>query len=64
MPGRLTLAQIEDLLARAAAEGQDPGHARGLARFVEERIALPRQAREARLAGGQAEEPGRERQPG
>jgi hypothetical protein len=77
MPGRLTLAQIEDLLARdeaqlaayrqaaaeAEAEGQDPGHARGLARFVGERIALLRQAREARLSGAQAE-PGPERRLG
>ena len=69
MPGRLTLARIEDLLARdeaplaacrqaaaeAEAEGQDPGHARGLARFVEERIALLRLARQARLSGAQAE---------
>ncbi len=69
MPARLTLAQIEDLIARdgaqlaayrqaaaeAEAEGQDPGHARGLARFVEERIELLRRARAARLSGEQAE---------
>ncbi len=77
MPNRLTLAQIEDMLARdeaqlaahlhaaaeAEAEGLDPSHARGLARFVEERIALLRQARETRLSGEQAE-PGRELQLG
>ena len=69
MPSRLTLAQIEDLIARdeaqlaayrreaeeAEAEGLDPGHARGLARFVEERLALLRQARQARLSGEQPE---------
>jgi hypothetical protein len=77
MPSRLTLAQIEDLIARdeaqlaayrhAAAEaeedGSDPGHARGLAGFVEERLALLRRARQARLAGGQPE-PGPERRLG
>jgi hypothetical protein len=77
MPGRLTLAQIEDLIARdeaqlavyldaaaeAEAEGLDSGHARGLARFVEERIALLRRAREARLSGEDAE-PGPERRLG
>ena len=77
MPSRLTLAQIEDLIARdeaqlaayrhAAAEaeedGSDPGHARGLAGFVEERLALLRRARQARLAGEQAE-PGPERRLG
>jgi hypothetical protein len=69
MPARLTPAQIEDLLARdeaqlaaylgaaaeAEAEGRDPGHARGLARFVEERVALLRPVREARLAAERAE---------
>ena len=69
MPGRLTLAQIEDLVARdeaqlaayrhaaaeAEVEGLDPGHARGLARFVEERLAVLRRARQARLSGEQPE---------
>jgi len=64
MPSRLTLAQIEDMLARdevqleayrcaaaeAAAENLDPGHAFGLAKFVEERIDLLRRARALRLA--------------
>jgi hypothetical protein len=64
MPSRLTLAQIEDMLARdeaqleayrcaaaeAAADGLDPGHAHSLAKFVEERIGLLRRARAARLA--------------
>ncbi len=64
MPSRLTLAQIEDLIARdeaqlaayhqtmddAEADGMDPSHARGLAKFVEERLALLRQAREVRLS--------------
>ena len=64
MPSRLTLAQIEDILARdeaqleayrcaaaeAAADGLDPGHAHSLAKFVEERIGLLRRARAARLA--------------
>ena len=77
MPSRLTLAQIEDLIARdkaqlaayrreaaeAEAEGLDPGHARGLARFVEERLAVLRQARQARLSGEQPE-PGPERRLG
>ena len=75
MPGRLTLAQIEDMLARdeaqlgaylraaaeAEAEGVDPSHARGLAKFVQERIALLRETREARRSGKQAE-PSREMQ--
>jgi hypothetical protein len=69
MPSRLTLAQIEDLIARdeaqlaayrreaaeAEAEGLDPDHARGLARFVEERLAVLRRARQARLSGEQPE---------
>jgi hypothetical protein len=77
MPSRLTLAQIEDLIARdeaqlaayrqAAAEaeedGLDPSHARGLAGFVEERLALLRRTREARLSGQQAE-PGSEQRLG
>ncbi len=64
MPSRLTLAQIEDLIARdeaqlaayhqamddAEADGTDPSHAHGLAKFVEERLALLRQAREVRLS--------------
>ncbi|MFL5336195.1 MAG: hypothetical protein ACJ8H8_24240 [Geminicoccaceae bacterium] len=64
MPSRLTLAQIEDMLARdevqleayrcaaaeAAAENLDPGHAFGLAKFVEERIDLLRRARAERRA--------------
>ena len=64
MPGRLTLAQIEDMLARdearleayrhaaveAEADGSDPGPAHGLARFVEERIGVLRRARALRLA--------------
>ena len=63
MPSRLTLAQIEDMLARdearlevyrcaaaeAAAGGLDPDHAHGLAKFVEERIGVLRRARAARL---------------
>src|SRR3954465_14560695 len=63
MPSRLTLAQIEDMLARdevqleayrcaaaeAAAENLDPGHACGLARLGEERIDLLRRARADRL---------------
>jgi hypothetical protein len=71
MPGRLTSAQIEDMLARdeaqleayrhaaaeAAADGLDPGHAHGLARFVEERIDLLRRTRAARLARQQAGPP-------
>ena len=74
MPSRLTLVQIEDLIARdeaqlatylnaaaeAEEEGLDPGHDRGLARFVEERLALLRRARQARLMGEQPE-PGPER---
>ena len=69
MPSRLTLAQIEDQLAQeeaqlaaytgavaeAEADGLDPSHPRGLARFVEQRIALLRQTRDARLSGEQAE---------
>ena len=64
MPSRLTLVQIEDMLARdeaqleayrhaaveAEAEGFNPGHTCGLARFVEERIDLLRRARALRLA--------------
>jgi hypothetical protein len=63
MPGRRTLAQIEDMLARgearleayhcAAVEAEgfiNPGHTCGLARFVEERIDLLRRARALRLA--------------
>jgi len=64
MPSRLTLAQIEDMLARdeaqletyccaaveAEAEGFNPGHTCGLARFVEERIGVLRRARALRLA--------------
>lgn len=75
MPSRLTLAQIEDLIGRdeaqlavyrqtiaeAEEEGLDPRHARGLARFVEERIAVLNRARSARLSGEQAE-PAKERQ--
>jgi hypothetical protein len=71
MPSRLTLAQIEDMLARdeaqleayrhaaaeAAADGSDPGRAHGLARFVEERIDLLRRTRAERLACQQAEPP-------
>src|SRR3954454_10485527 len=67
MPSRLTLAQIEDTLARdeaqleayrhaaaeAAADGLDPGHAHGLARFVEERIDLLYRARAERLPAHQ-----------
>jgi hypothetical protein len=73
VPGRLTLAQIEDMIGRdeaqltvyrraiaeAEAEGLDSSHASGLARFVEERIALLNRAREARLSG----EPAGEQQP-
>jgi hypothetical protein len=69
VPSRLTLPQIEDMIARdeqqlaeylhaaeeAEAEGLDPAHARGLAGFVEERLALLRAAREARLLDGQVE---------
>jgi hypothetical protein len=69
VPGRLTLPQIEDMIARdeqqlagylhaaeeAEAEGLDPAHARGLAGFVEERLALLRAAREARLLDGRVE---------
>ena len=65
MPSRLTLAQIEDMLARdeaqleayrytaveASADGLDPGHAHGLASSVEERIGVLRLARALRLAG-------------
>jgi hypothetical protein len=65
MPSKLTLAQIEDMLAQdearleayryaaleAEAEGLDRGHACGLARFVEERIGVLRRARALRLAG-------------
>jgi len=57
MHGRLTLAQIEDMLARdeaqlaacrsAAAEAA----ADGLAKFVEEQIGVLRRARALRLAG-------------
>ena len=64
MPSRLTLAQIEDMLARdearleayryaaaeAVADGLAPGHAHGLARFVEERIGVLRRARALQLA--------------
>jgi hypothetical protein len=71
MPSRLTLAQIEDMLARdeaqleayrhaaaeAEAEGSDPGHAHGLAKFVEERIDLLRRTRAERLARQQAVPP-------
>ena len=39
----------------AEAEGLDPAHARGLAGFVEERLALLRAAREARLLDGRVE---------
>src|SRR3954463_4366581 len=63
MPSRLTLAQIEDMLARdeaqleayrhaaveAEADGLDPDHTHGLARFVEERIDLVHPARAQRL---------------
>jgi len=63
MPSRLTFAQIGDMLARdearleayryaaaeAAADGLDPRHAYGLAKFVEERIDLLRRARAERL---------------
>jgi hypothetical protein len=63
MPSRLTLVQIEDMLARdearleayryaateAAADGLDPRHAYSLAKFVEERIDLLRRARAERL---------------
>jgi hypothetical protein len=59
MSSRLTLAQIDDMLARdeaqlkvyrcaaaeAEADGLDPTHAHGLARFVEERIGVLRRAR-------------------
>ena len=71
MPSRLTLAQIEDMLARdeaqleayrhaaaeAEADGLDPGHAQGLAKFVEERIDLLRRTRAERLARQRAEPP-------
>jgi hypothetical protein len=64
MPSKLTLAQIEDMLARdearleayrhaaveAEADGSDPGHVHGLARFVEERIDLLHRARAERRA--------------
>ena len=64
MPSRLTLAQIEDMLARdeaqleayrhaaaeAVADGLDPGHAHGLAKFVEEQIGVLRRAHTLRLA--------------
>jgi hypothetical protein len=64
MSSRLTLAQIDDMLARdeaqlkvyrcaaaeAEADGLDPTHAHGLARFVEERIGVLRRARAIRLA--------------
>ena len=64
MPSRLTLARIEDMLTRdeaqlavyryaaaeAAADGLDPGHAHGLARFVQERIGLLYRVRADRLA--------------
>ena len=77
MPSRLTLAQIEDLITRdeaqlaayeeatadAEADGLDPSYARGLARFVEERLALLRRTREARLLGEQVE-PGPEQRLG
>jgi hypothetical protein len=76
MPSRLTLAQIEDMLARdeaqlaayrraaaeAAADGLDPGHADGLAKFVEERVGVLRRARTVRLerrrAGPPRQQPG------
>ena len=71
MPSRLTLAQIEDMLAQdeaqleayrhaakeTAADGSDPGHAEGLARFVEERIDLLRRTRAERPARQQAGPP-------
>src|SRR3954453_14433476 len=78
MPSRLTFAQIEDMLARdearleayryaaaeAAADGLDPHHACGLAKFVEERIDLLRRARAERLghqrAGSTHPQPGAE----
>lgn len=77
MPSRLTLAQIEDLIRRdeaqlalyqeaaaeAEADGLNPSHPRGLARFVEERLALLRRTREARLSGEQPE-PGLEQRLG
>jgi hypothetical protein len=63
MPGRLTFAQIEDMLARdeaqleayrhagMEADGPEPGRTRGLARLVEEPTDLLRRARPLRLAG-------------
>ena len=63
MPSRLTLVQIEDMLARdeaqpeacryagMKADGPEPGHTCGLARLVEERTDLLRRARALRLAG-------------
>ena len=68
MPSRLTLAQIDDMLARdeaqlevyrcaaaeAEADGLDPAHAHGLARFVQDRIGVLRRARALRLARRQA----------
>jgi hypothetical protein len=64
MPTKLTIAQIEDMLDRDQAQlrayletamedeayGSDPNHALGLARFVEQRIALLRRALDDRLA--------------
>ena len=51
MPSRLTLALIDDMTS----------HSRGVAGFMEERIALLHRAPEAQLSGEQAE-PGREQQ--
>jgi hypothetical protein len=57
MPSRLTLAQIEDMLARDEAQleayrcAAATAAADGLAKFVEEQIGVLRRARALRLAG-------------